>query len=345
VRGVLVERPGVVSYGELEEPEPGPDDVVVRSRVAGVCRTDLDIVTGVLDPTWVRYPVVPGHEWSGVVSAVGELVGDFRPGDHVVCEGIVPCRRCDRCRSGDTNLCLNYDQIGFTRPGGFAESVVVPRHVVHRLPDGVSFESAVLIEPASCVLRALERAQLRTGERVGVIGIGTLGSLALQLARIFSPSLLVAYGIRESELRLAAELGADAVVHVSETDPVAETQRLAGDGLDVVVESAGSTAAFELATQVARLGGRCALLGIAGEGQTVVLPPDRISLRDLSLIGCLSYTSAVWSRVVGLVADGAVDFSPLVTHRFPAADFEQAFAQLESPESDATKVVLEHPAA
>jgi threonine dehydrogenase-like Zn-dependent dehydrogenase len=272
-------------------------------------------------------------------------VTDLAPGERVVCEGVVPCGRCERCRAGDTNLCLNYDQIGFTRTGGFGETVVVPRHVVHRLPEAVPFETAALIEPAACVLRALERADVRLGERVGVIGIGTLGSLALLLARLASPGLLVAYGQRESELELAKRLGADAVVHVVESDPILETRRLAGVGLDLVVESAGVPAAVELATKVVRPGGRCALLGITGEGRTMTMPPDRLTLGDISLIGCFSYTTAVWSRVVGLVTAGSVNFSPLVTHRFPTAEFERAFALLESPDSEATKVLLEHPAA
>jgi L-iditol 2-dehydrogenase len=344
VKGVLVERPDEVSYAELPAPEPGPWDVVVSSRVAGVCRTDLEIVHGQIGPGWVRYPVVPGHEWSGVVREVGERVTDIRPGDRVVCEGIVPCGRCDRCRVGDTNLCRNYDQIGFTRAGGCAQEVVAPRHVVHRLPEAVSFDGAVLIEPAACVLRALERSSPRPGERIGVVGIGTLGSLALLLARLYSPALLVAYGIRESELALAKRLGADAVVHVGEADPVAETGRLAEGGLDLVVESAGVPEAVELAAALVRHGGRCAVLGIAGEGRTLTIAQDRFSFGDVSLIGSFSYTSAVWSRVVGLVSSGRVDFSPLVTHRFPAAEYERAFALLESPDSDATKVLLEHAA-
>jgi 2-desacetyl-2-hydroxyethyl bacteriochlorophyllide A dehydrogenase len=335
---VLVERPGEVAYADLPAPEPGPWDVAVSSRVAGVCRTDLEIVQGLLGDAWVRYPVVPGHEWSGVVTAVGERVTDVAPGDRVVCEGIVPCGRCARCRVGDTNLCRNYDQIGFTRAGGYAEAVLAPRHVVHRLPDSVSFESAVLIEPAACVLRGLERAAPRPGERIGVVGIGTLGSLALLLARLYSPALLVAYGVRESELELARRLGADQVVHVGEEDAA----KAAGDGLDLVVESAGVPEAVELAASLLRQGGRCALLGISGGDRPFTLPQDRFSLGDISLIGSFSYTSAVWSRVVGLVSAGAVDFAPLVTHRFPAAEFERAFALLESRESDATKVLLEH---
>src|SRR5207247_7537983 len=170
VKAVVVERPHEVSYVEIERPAPAPDDVLVRCHAAGVCRTDLDIVEGVLtDPRWVRFPVVPGHEWSGTVDEVGERVRDVTPGDRVVCEGAIPCNRCRRCKTGDTQLCESYDQVGFTRPGGYGEYVLVPRHVVHRLPGPVSFEAGVLVEPASCVLRGLERVSPRPGETVGVI--------------------------------------------------------------------------------------------------------------------------------------------------------------------------------
>src|SRR5262245_38891793 len=104
------------------------------SHKAGVCRTDIEVLNGVLDPRWIRYPCIPGHEWAGSVADTGSNVTDLRPEERVVCEGIIPCLRCRRCKAGETNLCENYDQLGFTRPGGYGEYVVVPRHVVHRLP-------------------------------------------------------------------------------------------------------------------------------------------------------------------------------------------------------------------
>src|SRR6266508_3378805 len=212
MRAVVVERPNEVVFRELEMPAPGVGEVVVRSHVAGVCRTDVAIATGeFVDPRWVRFPVVLGHEWSGSIAEVGPGVSDLAVGDRVVCEGTVPCGHCGRCRRGQTNLCENYDQIGFTRSGGYAEFVLVPRTVVHRLPEHVSFEEAVLIEPASCVLRALRRGNAGPGATIGVIGIGTLGSLALALARLYTPGALVAYGLRTEELELAARLGAQPV--------------------------------------------------------------------------------------------------------------------------------------
>lgn len=343
MKAVLIERPHEVSYTDLEQPTAGPGEVVVRSHVAGVCRTDLEILHGGLtDPRWVRFPVVPGHEWSGTVAELGEGVVDLAVGNRVVCEGMIPCHRCARCREGATHLCLNYDQIGFTRPGGYGEFVLVPRHVVHRLPDGVSFAAGALVEPASCVLRGLERGCPVPGERVGVIGIGTLGSLALTLARLHAPGALIAFGIREDELAFASQVGADAAVHVVQEDPVAATQHAVGGQLDLVIETAGAVDAVELATRLVRPGGRIVLLGIAGEGKVLELPADRIMFGDMDVIGSCSYPTASWSRMVRLLDQGGVDLEQVITHRFPAAQFEDAFAVLDDRRGMVAKVLLEH---
>ncbi len=332
----MIERPGEVALRDVDPPVCGPEDVVVRSRAAGVCRTDLEVLRGELDRRWVRYPCVPGHEWSGEVAEVGDRVEGLAPGDRVVCEGIVPCGHCRRCRAGDTNLCENYDQLGFTRAGGYGEFVLVPARVVHRLPEHVGFDEGVLVEPASVVVRALERVRLAAGEAVGVVGAGTLGSLAIVLARLAGPARIVAYGIRPEELELARRLGADATFDVSAGEPPL------GE-LDLVVETAGAVPAVELATRLVREGGRVALLGIAGEGRMLEsLPADRVALRDLELIGSVAYTSAIWTRVVGLLADRRIDLSPIVTHRFALEDFERAFELMENREGIVAKIVLEH---
>jgi L-iditol 2-dehydrogenase len=343
VKAVVIERPNEVAYVELETPTPGPVEVLVRSRAAGVCRTDLEMLHGGLtDPRWVRFPLVPGHEWSGTVAEVGEMVSDVQVGDRVVCEGMIPCNRCSRCKEGDTQLCLNYDQIGFTRGGGYGEYVAVPRHVVHRLPDDVSFAAGVLVEPGSCVLRGVERGRPRPGETVGVIGIGTLGSLAVTLARLYAPGALIAYGVRPEEVEFARALGADGVVHVGDEDPVAATQRLAGGALDLVIETAGAVEAVQLATQLVRPGGRVVLLGLAGEGKTLELPADRLTLNDVDVIGSCSYPTSTWSRMVRLLEHGLVDLDPIVTHRFPTSRFEDAFALMDDRDGIVAKVILEH---
>jgi L-iditol 2-dehydrogenase len=336
MKAVVVERAGEVAYREVDAPVVGSGDVLVQSRQAGLCRTDIEMSTGEFtDPRWVRFPLIPGHEWAGTVVEVGAGVVDVRPGDRVVCEGMIPCHRCARCRSGATHWCENIEALGFTRPGGYAQLVAVPERVVHRLPDHVSFDAGVLVEPASVVLHGLEKAGPVPGEAVGVIGVGTLGALAIALLRLQSPSRIVAYGVREEELELARQLGATEVV-------------LAGDGapaeaeLDLVVETAGVPVAVTLATQVCRPGGRAVLLGIAGEGRTLTLPSDLLVGKDMSLIGSIAYRASTWSRVVGLVAERVLDLDPIVTHHFPMSDFEEAVRLMDDRRGIVAKVVLEH---
>jgi 2-desacetyl-2-hydroxyethyl bacteriochlorophyllide A dehydrogenase len=338
VKAVVIERPQEVAYREVEAPVCGPGDVLVRSRFAGVCRTDLEVLDGALDRRWVRYPCIPGHEWSGVVEQVGEAVSDLVPGERVVCEGFCYCGTCRRCRAGDTHLCERYDCLGFTRGGGYGELVLAPRRVVHRLPDGVSLEAGVLIEPASVMLRGLLRARPQAGETIGVVGVGTLGALAIVLSQLFSPAAIVAYGVREQELEFARRLGADETADVSGGSAPHEGE------LDLVVETAGAVAAVEFATRLPREGGRIVALGIAGEGRELCVPADRFVLRDLELIGSVGYTTAVWSRVVELLGAGLVDLAPIVTHRFPAERFEDAFRLMIERHGIVGKLLLEHEA-
>jgi 2-desacetyl-2-hydroxyethyl bacteriochlorophyllide A dehydrogenase len=341
MKAVVVAGPNEVSYREVQAPAIGPGDVLVKSHEAGLCRTDIEMMTGVFtDPRWVRFPVIPGHEWAGTVLEIGANVESVHVGDRVVCEGFIVCNRCRRCRSGETHWCERIEALGFTRPGGYAQLVAVPERIVHRLPEHVSFEAGVLVEPASVVLRGLEKARPEPGESVGVIGVGTLGALAIALLRLQSPSRIVAYGVREEELELARRLGATEVVLVGDGTPAeAEAE------LDLVVETAGAPVAVELATQLCRPGGRAVLLGIAGEGRTLTLTSDLLVAKDMALIGSIAYPAATWSRVVGLVSDGVLDLDPIVTHHFPMSEFQDAVRLMDDRSGIVAKIVLEHETA
>jgi 2-desacetyl-2-hydroxyethyl bacteriochlorophyllide A dehydrogenase len=336
MKAVVIDRPHHASWRDVEAPVVGPDDVLVQSRQAGLCRTDIEMMTGVFtDPRWVRFPLIPGHEWSGTVVDVGTNVASIQVGDRVVCEGFLPCHRCRRCRRGQTQWCEHIEALGFTRPGGYAELVSVPERIVHRLPMHVSFEAGVLVEPASVVLHGIEKAQPVPGEAVGVIGVGTLGALAIKLVQLYAPARIVAYGIREEELEFARNLGASEVVPVrgpGTPDPE----------LDLVIETAGSPAAVELAAQLCRPAGRAVLLGIAGEGRTLTLPSDLLVGKDISLIGSIAYRTTVWSRVVGLLADRVLDLDLVVTHHFPVSEFEAAVRLMDDRRGIVAKIVLEH---
>jgi threonine dehydrogenase-like Zn-dependent dehydrogenase len=152
MRAVLVERPGRARLSSLPVPKPGPGEVLVEVAAAGICGSDLELLQGGRPAAYVRYPVVPGHEWAGRVASIGAGVDGLEAGVPVVAEGFRACGGCDRCKEGRTNLCsAEYAETGFTHPGAFAESVCVPARLIHRLPDGADLEAAALLEPAACV--------------------------------------------------------------------------------------------------------------------------------------------------------------------------------------------------
>jgi L-iditol 2-dehydrogenase len=330
---LVVRQPGEVVLEERDVPPAGPGEVLIRPGVAGLCGTDLDIVAGRIDPAYIRYPVVLGHEWSGTVAAPPAPGGDggLAVGTRVVGEGIVPCGHCARCRAGQTNLCLTYEELGFTRDGAAAQFVVVQRSLVHPLAPGIGAEDAALAEPASVVYRGLSGAAIAPGWRALVVGDGTVALLAVRLLQLWSPAETVMLGQREGQAALAAEAGAARF----ETD-----SRAAGAGYDLVVEAAGSTDAVLSALGAARRGGTVVLLGLPPHGATAAVPVDDLVNNDLTIRGSFSYTSAAWREVVTLLNAGLLELGFLVTHRFPLTEWEAALDTLRGPVSPRGKVML-----
>ena len=329
-RGLVIERPGEIGLQTLADAEPGPGEVLLRPAYCGLCGTDLELLAGQVDPAFVRYPLVLGHEWSGVVVAVGDRVPELEPGMRCVAEGIIPCGSCANCRAGATNVCAIYDEVGFTRPGGAADQIVVPARVVHRLADGVALRDAALTEPTAVVLTGLEKLRLRPGLRVLVVGDGTIALLAVSLLSLWSPGELVVAGRREEQRTLALELGATSFT----TDD-------ADGGCDLAVEAAGDVDALATAVRATRRGGQVLALGLPPTTSTLQLPGDLLVNNDLTLAASFGYTSAAWARVVELLNAGRLRTARLITHLFPLDDYASAFDALAKPDGERGKVMLE----
>jgi L-iditol 2-dehydrogenase len=347
-RALVIAEPGSMALQDAAEVKPGPGEVAVRPVHVGICGTDLELLAGDVDPAYVRYPLVPGHEWSGVVETVGPGVTGLSPGQNVIAEGVIPCRSCARCARGETNLCAHYDELGFTRPGAAADQVIVPAQVVHVLSDSVSPLEAALAEPAAVAWRAITRDPPRPGERVAVVGDGTVALIAAHLAGLFSPAEIIVYGLRPGQAGLAAELGATAFEISgsrgpgpveSGSGPAAAPAR--SGPFDLVIEAAGTAAAVESAIALARRGGRVILLGLAGNGVTARLPVDDVVNNDLRISASFAYTSASWAEVAGLLSSGQIRLGPLITHRFPLDRFEDAYRALRDPAGPRGKVMLD----
>ena len=290
---LVVSSPGEVSREQRARPEPGPGEVLIRPAAVGLCGTDLDILAGRIDPAYVRYPLVLGHEWSGTVLAGGD--GSLAPGTRVVAEGIVPCGHCAACRAGQTNLCETYNEMGFTRDGAAASYAVVGQTLVHPLADPVSMADGALVEPASVVYRGLSSITVKPGCRALVVGDGTVALLAVALLGLWSPAEIVMLGRRPAQAALAATAGAARF----ETDPGA-----AGGGYDLVVEAAGTTGAVLTALAGARRGGTVLLLGLPPHGATAAVPVDDLVNNDLTIRASFGYTSDAWRDVVRLLNAG-----------------------------------------
>lgn len=325
-RALVVSSPGSVGL-ELREPSlPRPGEVVVAPSVVGLCGTDLEIIDGVLDPAYVKYPLVLGHEWCGVL--------DDRKGSKrvVVAEGVVPCGHCPPCRQGRTNLCETYDEFGFTRDGAASDEVIVPHELVHVLDDSVDKSAAALVEPTAVVYQGLRRAAPNPGCRILVIGDGTVGLLTVLVARLWSPAVIDLVGARDAQRELALEAGA-ASFRSPEDGPRGE--------YDLVVEAAGSSRAAALALDSVRRGGVVLLLGLPPHGETTPFAVADVVNRDLSMHASFSYTSSAFGEVASLLSTGAIEPSLIVTHRFALEEWPEALEVLRSPVGTRGKVVLE----
>ncbi|MGI5228643.1 zinc-dependent alcohol dehydrogenase [Actinoallomurus sp. CA-142502] len=328
-RALVVHEPGTYELVTGDPPEPGPGEVAVQVAAAGICGSDRELVEGTRPAAFVRYPIVPGHEWSGVVAATGPGVEPRLTGRPVVGEGFRNCQVCDRCREGAANLCsAGYDETGFTRPGAFADTLVLPVRLLHVLPDGADLRAAALLEPAAVAAAAVLSARVEPGERIAVVGAGTLGALCLRMLSLSSPAGLAATDPRAGRADTALACGATRF----------ESGPLPAGGYDVVVETAGAPGTAATAIALARRGGRVVLTGIPGQASTV--DPVAIVGGRLTVTGVFGAPPAAWTHAVRLFAAGLLDPGPLVTHELDLAEFGRAMDLLRGADGDVGKVLL-----
>jgi threonine dehydrogenase-like Zn-dependent dehydrogenase len=322
VKAFVADGEGAAGLRELPVPVVSADAVLVTPLVVGLCGTDLELIDATIDPAYVRYPLVLGHEW----------VGRLDDGDHVVVEGIIPDGTCEACLRGDSNLCAVYDEIGFTRPGAFAEHVSVPRSLVHRLEPTVAIDDAVLVEPMAVVWRALTRVPLRHRLRVAVIGDGTVALLAALLVQQFWPTSTTVIGRREEQRDLVRAAGADAFLT---TAPTSE--------FDLVIEAAGTLDAVRAALGHCARGGMVILLGLPPHGSTIEFAPDDLVNNDQIVQGSFSYTRRAFAEIVDQLNAGTLQPGFLITHRFSLDDAGAAVKTLRggSRREPRGKVVVE----
>ncbi len=330
---------GPGDYGLVERPNPVPrsDEALIQVAHAGLCHTDVIIRSG--EAGHVCYPFVPGHEFSGVVEVCGSQVVGLEPGDRVAVHTILACGQCLPCHKGDTLACERYDELGSRRDGGFAEYCTVPARYLFRLPDQVGLPEGAMAEPLANAVSAVRQADLALGDRVVIIGPGPIGLLALQVARLAHPSVLVLVGTRDERLCLGERLGATHTVN-ARRDGALDTLRriLDGKGADAIIECAGTPSALRLAMDVVGYRARVVIEGVHDQGEEFGISPYRMLAQSCRLVGVAGWTTADFARAVELIALGLVDVKPLITHTLPLEEWETGFHLATERKDEAIKV-------
>jgi 2-desacetyl-2-hydroxyethyl bacteriochlorophyllide A dehydrogenase len=333
MKAAILHRPRDLRVEDARDPTPEPGEVVVRVVAAGLCGTDHEIWSGGRP---VAYPRVMGHELVGRVESVAPGVTEVRPGDPVVVEPNYSCGRCQLCREGNRNLCLSRITIGINVDGGFAELVRVPARCCRITSAGAHRDALLLAEPLAVVVRAVNRGTPARGESAAIVGAGSLGLLALQVLRARGARVMVVSRSRR-RFALAAELGAE-TTQATVDGPLADAaRRFSGrEGVDLVVETAGTPEAVTHALELVRPGGRVVLIGLPHEPTPVSF--FSVVRREVTITGSMIYQDE-FPEALRLVQSGVVRTGPLITHRFSLDRIGEAFTAHTDPAS--IKVALE----
>lgn len=319
MRAVVLDGQGHYEATDKPRPATAPDEVLIEPAAVGVCGTDLHLVIG--DYPTGKFPVVPGHEFAGRIVEVGSAVTGFTVGQTVAVDPNVACGKCPDCLAGQPNLCDFLVPIGVTSDGACAEWVAVPEKVTYLLPEGLSMAAGALIEPLSCVLHALDRTPPLADRRITVFGAGSIGLLAVVVARAAGAKLIQVVEPSPARRHASLDLGAD--------QAVAPDQALPRRSTDVAIEASGHPAAVAAAIDLLDKRGTLLQMGVVSAEKTIPLRPYDLFDRELTFVGSQSVATS-FVAAVAMMPDISTTVEKLVTHTFPLEQYGDAIAAAHS---------------
>jgi len=321
MKAVLFEKAHHLDVTTLDIPGVGDTDILVQVEACGICGTDIHIVEGVARST---PPVVLGHEYAGRVVEVGKSVKGIREGERVAVDPNIACGTCFYCRRGLVHLCSSLVALGVDRNGGMEEYCVVPAGQAFILGGDMPPEICAFVEPLSCAVHGIDRAEILHGDTVVILGGGPVGLLMLQLARHAGAAFTVLVEPQGHKRALAEIEGATMVIDPSHGDVIERVRSLAAEGADVVLECAGSPVTAELSLKLARRGGRIVFFGVCPIGVTIPVEPNLVYFKELTIAG--SYVNPhTFSRAIALLRSGAVRVDRFPVRCFPLDGVHEAF--------------------
>ncbi len=327
MKAAVFEAVKCVVVKEVPIPEIDDDEVLVKVKNTGICGTDWSIYNGWYSAD--KLPMIPGHEFSGVIAQVGKKVSGLKEGDRITADINMSCGHCYYCIRGDQLLCNNFTQLGIHTDGTFAEYVKAKASLVHHLPDNLSFEEGAFIEPLSCCIHAAKAVNARVGGSMAIVGCG-LGVLHARMAVLRACAPVIVIGDNKKRLGIAKQMGADYIIDINEVaDPVAEVLDLTdGRGVDYAIEAVGTTRTYEQAFAMLRKGGTLSAFGITGEQDVMSIRPFEFVLGEKKITGSCAGIGDDWPDAITLLANGRIDPKPLFSMKVPLEDLEWALHEL-----------------
>ncbi len=296
------------------------DEILLRVEACGVCGTDVHIVEGESRST---PPVVLGHEYVGVVEDLGKNVSGIEIGQRVAIDPNIACGTCFYCRRGLVHLCSALKALGVDIDGGMAQYCIVPARQVYVLPDGMGSDVSVFIEPVSCAIHGIDRANIQAGDSVAILGGGTVGLIMLQLVMSSGAARTIVVEPLEHKRAIAARVGSDFVLNPAENDPVSAVLELTSVGADVVIECVGKPETMKLAVELVRRGGTAEFFGVCPVGATIPIEPNEVYIKELTIVG--SYVNPhTFARAISMLHSGRVSIENFQLHKFSLDDVHNA---------------------
>jgi alcohol dehydrogenase/L-iditol 2-dehydrogenase len=333
-----------VELRDVPEPNPPAEgQVLLQVKAAGVCGSDVHMWRN--SHSWTtKIPLVLGHEFCGIVAEVGPGVNGFSVGERVACETASQvCGQCAFCLSGDYNLCPNRLGYGALADGAFTGYVIARPQILHRIPENVPFEHAALTEPICVAYNALvEKTLIKPGDTVVIQGPGPIGIMAMFIAKLRGASRIIMLGtdVDEKRLRVAEAIGASDTLNIQKHDPMPLIESVSdGFGVDLVVDCTGISAALKQAMQMVRPNGTITKIGWGPQPMDFNLDP--LVQKAARLQGSFSHTYSTWERVLGLLASGQIDLTPVIGGLYALNEWEAGFEQMEAGENVKSVLVME----
>jgi len=335
MKAAIIKDVNKLSIEEINTPKPKKDMVLVRIKSCGICMTDYKAYSGMRKN--IDYPIICGHEFSGVVDKIGKHVKFFKPGEEIIASPVYSCGICNNCRDGMDQYCKNGAVIGGDGMdrilnGAFAEYVTVPERSLYHKPTNITFEAAALAEPLAGAYKGLiEYSKLKITENLVIIGAGSMGLLACMIAQKAGAYNIIMIDINDWRLKFSKNCGATHLINPEKVDPIKEVYNIIHEGPDIIFEAAGSLEAAQLGFNLCRRGTRINEFGVTTEG-VINISPAEIHWKETRVDASFSVMPKVMLSSIKLMESGMIDPSVIITHKFKLDDIKEAMNKMKTAE-------------